>query len=243
MQQFKPIKQKRVSKEVAEQLKDSIFQGQFKTGDRLPSERELSQQFQVSRITVREALRSLEDSGLITKLKGATGGAFVTELTYKYLSKSLFDLFLSDKISICELTQVRLLIEPEIARLASMRVTKEYTERLHKALEVEELPQTPAFKEGEARTVIHCIVAEMCGNRLFEAISRSLIKLALKVIQGVGPDYQHKFPIRMHRSVVEAILSGDPSKAALVMKKHITEFGEILVEMEKAFLQKKSQAS
>jgi GntR family transcriptional repressor for pyruvate dehydrogenase complex len=241
MRQFKPIKQKRVSKEVAEQLKDSILQGQFNTGERLPSERELSQQFQVSRVTVREALRSLEDSGFITKRKGATGGAFVTDLTNKNLFISFFDLFLSEKISICELNEVRLLVEPEIARLASIKITKEYTEKLNKALETEELPQTPAYKEGEVNEMIHGIMAEMCGNRLFEAISRSLIKLTLQVIRDVVPDNQLIFPVKMHRPVVEAILSGDPEKAALTMKKHIIEFGETLVEAEKVFRGKKSK--
>jgi GntR family transcriptional repressor for pyruvate dehydrogenase complex len=243
MQQFKPVKPKRISQEVAEQLKDAILLGQFKAGDRLPSERELSQQFQVSRITVREALRSLEDSGFITIRQGATGGAFVTDLTNKNLFQSFFDLFLSDKISICELNEVRLLIEPEIARLAATRVNKEYTIRLLEALEAEELPQTPAFKEGEVNKMIHDIIAEMGGNRLLDAISRSLINLTLEVIQEVVPSHQLIFPIKMHRSVVEAILSCDPKKAASAMKKHISEFGETLVEMEKAFRQKKSKAS
>jgi GntR family transcriptional repressor for pyruvate dehydrogenase complex len=66
MQPFKPIRQKRVPQEVAEKLKDAILLGQFKAGDRLPSEKELSQQFQVSRTTIREALRSLENSGFIS---------------------------------------------------------------------------------------------------------------------------------------------------------------------------------
>lgn len=243
MQQFKPIKQKRISQEVAQQLKDAILLGQFKEGNRLPSERELSQQFQVSRITIREALRSLENSGFITIRQGAAGGAFVTDLTYKHLSKSLLDLFLSEKISICELSRLRLLVEPEIARLAATRITKEYKKKLLNALEAEELPQTPVYKEREVNKMIHDIIGEMCGNRLFEAINGSLLNLTLMFIHKVEQDQPPMLPIRMHRPVVEAVLSGDPGKAASVMKKHIMEFEETLIEMEKTFWQKKSKVS
>ena len=95
MPNFKPIKQTRVSEEVAEQLKETILNGQFKAGDRLPSERDLAEAFQVSRVAIREALRSLENSGFIITRQGATGGAFVTDLTFSSLSKAFVDLFLS----------------------------------------------------------------------------------------------------------------------------------------------------
>ena len=74
MARFKPIKQFRVSREVCEQLKESILLGQFKTGDRLPSERDLVEEFQVSRMAIREALRSLENLGLIATRQGVGGG-------------------------------------------------------------------------------------------------------------------------------------------------------------------------
>ena len=79
MPHFKPIRPIRISAEVAEQLKQSILLGHFKAGQRLPSERDLAEEFQVSRVALREALRSLENSGFIHTRPGATGGAFVTD--------------------------------------------------------------------------------------------------------------------------------------------------------------------
>jgi len=70
MPRFKPIRLSRVSDDVTEQLKQSILLGHFKAGDRLPSERELSEEFQVSRVAIREALRALENSGFITTRQG-----------------------------------------------------------------------------------------------------------------------------------------------------------------------------
>ena len=123
MTSFRPIKQFRVSGEVTEQLKQSILLGHFKAGDKLPSERELAEQFQVSRVAIREALRVLENAGFITTRQGVTGGTFVTELTFLQLSNAFLDLFMAEKISIPELHQVRLLVEPEVARLAAQRIT------------------------------------------------------------------------------------------------------------------------
>jgi GntR family transcriptional repressor for pyruvate dehydrogenase complex len=74
MGRFKPIKQFRISEEVLSQLKESILLGKFKSGEKLPSERELTEEFQVSRGVVREAIRILEITGFVTMRQGPTGG-------------------------------------------------------------------------------------------------------------------------------------------------------------------------
>ena len=74
------------------------------------AERDLAEEFKVSRVAIREALRRLENSGFIVTRQGATGGAYVTDLTFEYLANAFLDLFLADKISIPELHRVRLLI-------------------------------------------------------------------------------------------------------------------------------------
>ncbi|MFH0786713.1 MAG: FadR/GntR family transcriptional regulator [Pseudomonadota bacterium] len=240
MPKFKPIKQMRVSEEVAGQLKESIMVGHFKAGDRLPSERDLADDFQVSRVAIREALRSLENSGFIITRQGATGGAYVTDLTFKHLSNAFVDLFLSEKISIPELYRVRLLIEPEVARLAAGHINAHYTKRLKAILEAEEQPIQSLDEDFERKTAFHFTLAEMCGNRFFEALIGSLMELTRRVIQVGDPDFHFIHPAGMHRPIVEAVLAGNPSKAALAMKKHAIEFGKILLEKEKTFRQKKT---
>ncbi len=239
MPKFKPIKQMRVSEEVAGQLKESIMVGHFKAGDRLPSERDLADDFQVSRVAIREALRSLENSGFIITRQGATGGAYVTDLTFKHLSNAFVDLFLSEKISIPELYRVRLLIEPEVARLAAGHINSHYTKRLKEILEAEEQPIQSLDEDFERKTAFHFTLAEMCGNRFFEALIGSLMELTRRVIQVGDPDFHFIHPAGMHRPIVEAVLAENPAKAALAMKKHAIEFGKILLEKEKTFRQKK----
>lgn len=97
MYNFKPIKEPRVSEAVFDQVKQTILLRHFKPGDRLPSERKLSKQFQVSRIAIREAMRALETSGFVVTRLGSTGGTYVTDLTFAALSSAFFDYFLADK--------------------------------------------------------------------------------------------------------------------------------------------------
>jgi len=243
MPSFKPIRQLRVSEEVAGQLKQSIHLGHFKAGDKLPAERDLAEEFKVSRVAVREALRRLENSGFITTRQGATGGAYVTDLTFEYLANAFLDLFLADKISIPELHRVRLLIEPEIARLAALAIRPEYAQRLEKALQSEELPTSSLPEDIKMKTAAHYILAEMCSNRFFEAIIRSSMKLTHRLIEVVNPNPYTLHPAGLHRPIIEAVLSGDPEAAFLAMKKHAIEFGEILMNMEDTYREKKSMLS
>jgi DNA-binding FadR family transcriptional regulator len=240
MPRFEPIRQFRVSEEVTERIKRAILLGEFKAGDKLPSERDLAKQFQVSRVAIREALRKLEHSGFIVIRQGATGGTYVTDLTFEYLTDAFLDLFLSDKIGIPELYQVRLFLEPEIARLAALAITPGYAQRLKEALQNEELPATSLWEDIQMTTAVHYILAEMCGNRFFEAIIRSSMKLTHRLIEVVNPNPYTLHPAGMHRPIVEAVLRGDPEAASLAMRKHAIEFGEILMNMEDTYRAKKS---
>ena len=240
MPSFKPIRQFRISGEVAEQLKQSILIGHFKAGDRFPSERELAEQFQVSRVAIREALRALENAGFITTRQGVTGGAFVTDLTFEHLVNAFLDLFMADKISIPELYQVRLLVEPEVARLAAQHVTLEYAELLKARLKAEEESTASLAEDLDKKTAVHFILAEMSGNRFLEGLVRSVMGLTRRAIEAAHPD-QPPFlhPAGMHRPIIEAVLAKDPDGAAEAMKKHALDFGKRLVKMERTFREKK----
>jgi GntR family transcriptional regulator, transcriptional repressor for pyruvate dehydrogenase complex len=241
MTPFKPIRQVRLSDEIVGQLKQSIMLGRFKTGDKLPSERELADKFQVSRVAVREALKSLKDLGFIVTRQGATGGAYVRDLSFENLTNAFLDLFLSEKISIPELNQVRIYIEPEVARLAAINVTPGYREQLESALEAENEPVTGLMEEVDIKTTVHFILAEMCGNRFFEALERSLMRLTRQVVEVIRPPSPGLHPSGMHTPVVEAVLSGNPEAAAEAMRKHAIEFGHNLTAVERAFRERNQQ--
>jgi DNA-binding FadR family transcriptional regulator len=236
MPNFKPVKQPRVSEEVFHQLKEAILSNDFKAGEKLPPERELSEQFQVSRVAIREAIRTLENAGFLEIRQGATGGAFVTDLTFEQLDSACLDLFLANKISIHELHQVRILIEPEVTRLATINATTESKQRLLEAYEAEHPPGASLSEDIASATKIHFILAEMCGNLFLEAIVNSVIKLNAKILEEIKPDPPYSIhPPRLHRPIVDAVLAGDPDAAAETMRNHALIFYKNLVNLEKDY--------
>jgi GntR family transcriptional regulator, transcriptional repressor for pyruvate dehydrogenase complex len=242
MPRFRPIRPSRISEEVTEQLKRSILFGDFKAGDKLPPERMLAGEFEVSRVAVREALRTLENSGFIVTRQGASGGAYVTDLSFAPLADAFLDLFLAEKISIPELSGVRTLIEPEMARLAATKVTPAYAKQLREALAAEELPLGSIEEDLDRKTAVHFILAEMSGNGFFEALIRSLMGLTRRVVLDVKPDPGVVHTAGMHHPIVEAVLAGNEEAAYAAMRKHTMEFGQNFVKMGKEFREKNSQS-
>jgi len=236
MPNFKPVKQPRISDVVFQQLKQAILANGFKAGDRLPSEKELSEQFQVSRAAVREAVRSLENAGFVTIRQGSNGGAYVTDLTFEHLANACLDLFLANKISIHDLHHVRILIEPEVARLAALHTNAQYNKRLLEAYQAEHPPQASLRDDIASATQVHFILAEMCGNPFLEALVNSLLGMSRKMLEEMRPTPPNSIhPPGLHGPIVEAVVAGDADAAAKAMRTHAEIFYDNLVRLEKDY--------
>lgn len=235
---FKPIKQARISEEVIGQLKESILMGRFKSGQKLPSERELTVEFNVSRAVIREAVRSLEQSGFLETRQGPAGGAFVTDLTFDQVGNAFLDLFLANKLSIPELTQFRRYIEPEVARLAAMNINRASARLLEEAEEAEYLPDKSYPERMSKLTKVHHILAEICGNHFFEAVLKSVMNLTGEIVLAVDPDHKSLHGPGEHRTIVDAVIAGDSHGASSAMSQHLSRFSEALIKMENTFRKK-----
>ncbi|SIR03624.1 transcriptional regulator, GntR family [Shewanella morhuae] len=234
---FKPIKQIRASSEVGQQLKNAILDGGYKAGDKLPSERELIELFQVSRTVVREAIKSLEAGGLVEIRQGATGGAFVKHLTFERLSDACQDLFLMGKLSLPELCQARMLIEPQVARMAAKNCTPEQA----KALQEANSHENDSFAYPETvmlRSQVHYLIAEMSGNRFLEAIVKSLLVLLGNQTTKFQPPTDEIHPLGLHDVIVEAVIAKDGAKAEAEMFAHLEDFNQRLIEVECKYMDK-----
>jgi GntR family transcriptional repressor for pyruvate dehydrogenase complex len=238
MGRFKPIKQFRISGEVLSQLKESILLGKFKSGEKLPSERELTEEFQVSRGVVREAIRILEITGFVTMRQGPTGGAFVTDLSFDHVGNAFLDLFLANKVSIPELANVRLYIEPEVARLAALNATKEDKRRLMEAQEGEFLSVVTTTARIVQFQKVHHVIAESCQNHFYEAISKSMLRLTYEVVEAVDPDHEALHMPGEHKPIIDAVIGADAEAARAAMQTHMEKFCKSLLEMETAYRQK-----
>ena len=235
---FKPIKTARVSENVLKQLKDAILLGDYKSGDKLPSERELTSAFQVSRGVVREAVRALEISGFVVMRQGPAGGAFVTDLSLNQVGNAFLDLFLTKKVSMAEVAQVRTHVEPKVAQLASIRITPEYQKELEEA-QVAEFVEPKSHADRIIRlTEVHRVLARVCGNRFFETIVRSMLRLTAEVILAVEPDHEALHNPGEHGGIIDAVINGDPSRASMEMEKHLKQLSNSLIEMEQIYRKK-----
>src|SRR5262245_6198118 len=105
----------RVSEKIVGRIKKQISDGSLPVGHRLPAEREMARQFKTSRVSVREAYRSLEELGLLQIRRGAEGGAFVEPVDHEPVRRSLSLVLGLGKTSHSELTEARMMIEPLIA--------------------------------------------------------------------------------------------------------------------------------
>jgi GntR family transcriptional repressor for pyruvate dehydrogenase complex len=238
MGRFKPIRQFRISEEVLSQLKESILLGKFKSGEKLPSERELTEEFQVSRGVIREAIRILEITGFVALRQGPTGGAFVTDLSFDHVGNAFLDLFLANKVSIPELANVRLFVEPEVARLAALNATEEDRKRLTEAQEGEFLSVSTTTARIIQFQRVHHVIAESCQNHFYEAISKSMLRLTFEVVEAVDPDHEALHMPGEHKHIIDAVISANAQAAQAAMQTHMEKFCKNLLEMETAYRRK-----
>ena len=233
MHSFIPIKQSKATEEVLAQLKEAILRGVFKEGNKLPSERELTEQFNVSRGVVREAIRALQVTGMVEIKQGPLGGAFVKEISFGLLDTGFSDLYFSNRLTITEVVRVRQFIEPEVARLAALNINDEYRKKLETALQQEHEPFNSPDELMKKLTTVHYILAEMCGNRLFEGMIIAIISLTRRIIRAQLEDLLILHKAGDHDDIVRAVLAGDPEAARKAMAIHSQNFGNAFIQLGK----------
>lgn len=223
---FTKVQVSRVSEEIIRQVEQAIYSEQLLPGDRLAPERELAEQFGVSRITIRDALRVLESNGLIEIRIGANGGAFVREPNLDPLSSSLNSMLKFKKATLIELTEARKIIETATAELAADRASPEDLELLEevviqarKALETGDLYYMPHSVN------FHSALAKSAKNYILELTVGSFRTLFYNVLEKLMPtrDMAEK-AAEDHWGIYEAVKAGDGKLARQLMEEHLSYF-------------------
>jgi GntR family transcriptional regulator, transcriptional repressor for pyruvate dehydrogenase complex len=201
--------------------------GKLTAGHKLPAEREMARKYKTSRVSVREAYRSLEELGLLVIRRGADGGAFIAEPDHNAVQRSLSVVLQLGGTSHQELTEARLLIEPPIARLAARRASPAQIARLQLVLERQEaaLARKGHFRGHSLR--FHRAVADCANNLPLATLMNSLADLTLKVVTAIDTPRPVKEGIcRFHRTIFEAIQRQDEDAAHRLMQEHIGDVQE-----------------
>ncbi len=222
--EFNRIRNSKVSGKIVSQIKSRIVDGTYKPGDKLPPEKELLEIFAVSRSSLREALRALEDMGLIVIKRGPYGGAYVTRIKLRSLSHIVADVVRMADISFDELSKVRAIVEPDIARLAAINRTNEDI----KAMDDQNALREKAIESGKIPIVVtidfHQIVARAAKNRMFQLLIDSLASVFEEEFRTKAFSMDdHAAILTFHKLITECIKNRDADRAFRVMREHITD--------------------
>lgn len=223
---FESVKSNKVSEHIVEQIRKAIFEAQLKPGDKLPPERELMKTFHVSKVTLREAIRSLEVLGFLEIRKGASGGAFVTEVNMKKAKDCFTNFLLFKNLSLKDLSEVRLLLEPYIAEKATLSITKEDLDRLERLIrETEEAHKQDFFATSRENEIeFHRIIGSITDNPILMFILDFVGNLLIdtKKILKPGKEFSSKV-LRAHKRIYNGLLERNVKKVREEMVKHIRE--------------------
>jgi DNA-binding FadR family transcriptional regulator len=219
---FSPVSVNRVSQVIVDQIKLLIRGGQLQPGDRLPSERELCTRFGASRVTVREALRVLEASGLLSIRVGAHGGAFLTTPTAERLSEGLADLISVSTLTATNVTEARIIVELGILPLAVERATDDDIAALFAMADEAKQALDVGTYNLEMSAAFHIRVAECTHNPAIAMLVQSFhgpLLMSLAESHQVAP--MGPRGIEEHRELAQAIENRDAGAARSVATRHL----------------------
>jgi GntR family transcriptional repressor for pyruvate dehydrogenase complex len=233
---FDSVKSNKVSQHIIDQIRNAIFEGRLKPGDKLPSERELIVKFKVSKATLREALRSLEVLGFLEIRKGVSGGPFVTEVDMTKARDSFTNFLLFKNLSLKDLSEVRLLLEPYIVEKATLTITKEDLSRLEKLIKDSEhaIKNGIALESRKDEIEFHRIIASITGNPILMFILDFVENLLIdtKAILKPGREFSTKV-LKAHKRIYNALLERNVKKVHEEMVRHIREVEKDLLAAHK----------
>jgi DNA-binding FadR family transcriptional regulator len=231
---FTPLKTKRVYEEISDQVRELIYSGILKPGDKLPSERELASQFNAGRMVVREALRTLEHSGLIEIKQGSLGGAFIKDAGPKVMTRSIWDMVNIGNIKIKDLTEVRLGIEKVILEFAIVRINNEELDLLQKNIEDTKELAAKGSRVVKNNLNFHLLLAKSSRNPLFQMIAESIMNVMESFLLSLRPNKEYgRKVLKHHKEIYEAIRDKNLIVAQKKLEDHILDVNSKLPKFKK----------
>ncbi len=223
---FKSVRPDRISQAIVDQIKEAIFQKRIKTGDKLPSERQMMEQFQTSRVTVREALKTLEHSGILEIKRGIQGGAFVRDPDVKFVNNFLQDMFSMGNIKVFDLTEARMAVEPFSVRIATQRIGGECLGQIKQNIhETGECLKNNNPIDARILTLeYHRLIAQASKNPVIFFLVDSIMDIMENNVSTITISTESvESTLHFHMKIYEAIVNRDAQKAQDWMLKHVQQ--------------------
>ena len=221
---LKEVKKKRAYEDIVKQIRNLIYIGRLRRGDKLPSEPELMKTFEVSRGTVREAILSLETMKLVERRQG--NGTSVIASSEESLVRPLAASFFHEKDNLIDIFLLRKIIEPEIAQMASQNRTYKEVIQLAKILKEQEKEVSNGKNPVQTDTHFHHLLARMAKNMVLE---RLLLALFGKTREPHLQSEERKLKsLQGHHDIFAAIKAGNTRVAPQAMRRHLEDVEGIL---------------
>jgi len=223
---FTPVQTRRTFEEAADQIAEKVRTGELRTGDRLPGERSLAAQMEISRPTLREAVKVLVEAGVLEVRRGPGGGMYVaTDVVPTDLVRHSASLRLAE---IAPVLEARRMLEPQVAQLAAERATEEDFEAMERSIEaMRRIVDGGWHQRHEDRFLqldvqFHLALARAAGNATVETLMRILLRqLEIARDMAMHVPLIPEWTIGIHERTLAALRSGEPEEVEAVMDEHL----------------------
>jgi DNA-binding FadR family transcriptional regulator len=226
----------KVAERVAAELRREIVTGNLRPGDRLHAEKQLQEQFNISRPTLREALRMLESESLIEVARGQRGGARVTQLDPGVLARQVGVCLQMEGVTLQDVWQCRMIIEPAAVGLLTRNPNRNAIEEMEQNVaDADAAIDDPVTYAALTSRFSH-ILTEYCGNRTLHVLSmliqdivdRQHVDVTVKTYSRRGVDRMRHLNVRGREKMVELIKAGDTVAAEAYWRNHLEVSGEVV---------------
>ena len=220
---FTRVSTGRISADIVDQIKVAIRDGRLTPGDQLPPERDLTRQLGVSRVSVRDALRMLEATGLVEVRVGARGGAFVTAPAPRLVSEGLADMLMLAETTPAEVTEARKIFELGMLELACERRTDEDVAALEEICDRADAALAAGSYDAAISAEFHTRLARCAHNTaiaLFAETFQGPLLRSLQQARKLDPQMGRVGALE-HRALVDAIRAREPKAAKEILSNHL----------------------
>ncbi len=242
MQIYNPIKAEKPSDIIVKEIRKLIENKELNVGDKLPPEDELVRRFQVSKVTLREALQTLVVYGQIEKRRGAKGGSVVINENPSSGIELVFENLKSSRCTLQELHETRKIIEPVLVEIVAQRITKKEIQKLKETIQEHE-NQMNSDKSTGAGWQFYALLGKFSKNKILAKIEDLLLRILIDVENSFGLDVlqtqseaHRKYNLTAaqgQRKIAELIATKQPEKAKRQMLIFRDQMHQLLLKHEK----------
>lgn len=232
---LREVRSQRGFEAVCDQIRQQVFRGELRPGDRLPGERELAEQLAVSRSVVREAIRSLESMGVVESRMGAHGGIFIRTSTPHGITQAMSDMVALARMPIGQVTETRIEITCMAIRLACERATEADLDAIEADIEL----HAELFRRGQgsrnARSLskFYHLLAEATHNDLMVMLVDAVSEVMRVILLRIDPQ-PHPDMVAVRKKVLRYLRARDAAGASEAMRVHLHHLTAYLEAESKA---------